>query len=313
MVKKIIIFIVIFFIISNFSSQDLIIDAKEQQSIQINKLSIINKKISGLYPKYGAGVPISAGIKELLNAKEGNCAQLSYLFARKVIKLGYDAQVIGLYSNLDGLNHLVVNVKINDKKYLFDPTNGVYYNNGLYEILGNPLLAQNKVGFPKDESNIFTTSSFFASANNIQIYENLNYGETNLLKDINMFDVITKDLFNAPNDLSGALDEDEETYTAGLTPLPNEFTVEFKAEVDFYRMYFRWYSDKDYATDFQVFVGESQEQMHELFHEMDYQINANNDFEYVSSNEVKAKYFKIKINKTNGQQRILLKDLGLYQ
>lgn len=269
------------------------------------------RKVSDLYSKIGPGLPLNAGIDRLLEADEGNCAQHAYLFARYVAQAGYEYNIFGLY-HFSGLNHILVDVKYKGHTFAFDPTNGIYYDSSVRQILTDPTLVKTKFGQPKKDSAIYTTSYFFIGINKVEINRNLNYAEPNLLLQQDNYEVESSDLFLPPNDLSGAIDDTTETYLAGIAPLPNGFTIKFDNQVDFYRIYLKWYSPQDYATDFTISYGPDEKHLKELTHVKSYKINDFSDYQFISPVNLKGKVIQFKFNKTAGQNRILLETIGLY-
>lgn len=272
------------------------------------KLHNIVLETSDMYSQIGPGANT---YQEMLTSSMGNCREQAYVFARKVLQEGYIPKVIGLFS-VDDANHLLVDVKVGDSWYLFDPANGVYYKHSVYEILKNPALSGDIVGTPKEISKFYTMQAFFKGVQKINVYNNLDYIE----KDIASLKMGTRviersEFYNYPYGVEASLDgETKSNYTAALeNSLPNYFEIDFGSVKEFYRVVIEWYSYNDYASDFEIFYEQSGTFV-SLVHEVNY-VEDDKIYQYVLKEPIKTQRVRVVVNNTNGQKRLLMRRFSL--
>ncbi len=91
------------------------------------------------------GDNISLNINDALASGIGHCGDYSFLLSYMLREKGYDASMVGIKSIYMLAPHAVVECNIEENKYVFDPTDGVYYENSIEELINDPKLSNNHI------------------------------------------------------------------------------------------------------------------------------------------------------------------------
>lgn len=243
---------------------------------------------------------------ELLSSKQANCSQQSYLFAKLAMEKGGIARRVGLWA-VGGANDVMVEIKRDERWRLFVPSTGVYYPFSLGEILSNPMLANDFVGTPLNGGELYVNKEFFSTIYRIDLYHNLNNVEYNYLQDALLKG---EGFLLAPNDVMALKSTAQNAYVAGREKQDQKITLKFDELVKLYRLWFEWYSTDNYPQKIVI----------ELFKEKEIEkIEVNtNDFKYGKYSDIplglqsNVKMVIMTFKDFAGQNRLLLKDLGVY-
>jgi hypothetical protein len=279
---------------------------------KLDELIKYNEKLSTLYKDTGPGMmggKYNLEFDELINYPNGSCSQQGYLLARKAKELGFKSQQIGLFAKT-GANDVMVNVSDGINQFLFVSSAGAYYKNSLWQIFENIELANEFFANKTEKENVlaarnlYLSPSFFETIDSIKIYHLNNY-ETNLLKLSRKSS--SKNLFEYPYNEKHLLDYQNKYYTAGKNNKENQ-SIEyiFDNSIIIYRFYFQWYSNNDYAKKIKIKINDKQTLKFE---------NSSNglETEIVLPESIKeVKKIEFIFSDFNGQNRLLLKQLGAY-
>ncbi|WP_263834077.1 hypothetical protein [Sulfurospirillum oryzae] len=282
-------------------------------SDKLEELIKYNDKLSTLYREVGAGMmggKYNVEFDKLIHYPHGSCSQQGYLLARKAKELGFKTEQLGLFSKTTGTNDVMVNVTDGDSQFLFVPSAGAYYKNSLWQILDNIKLADNfivhktKSDHVLNARSLYLSASFFKTLENIKIYHLNNY-ESNLLKYAK--EVSSKNLFTDPYNEKHLLDFQNKYYTAGEENKPYQ-SIQYvlKESFDIYRFYFQWYSPEDYAQKIKVILNDNETL------EFDNKIDGIETEIVLPAMKTKIQKIEFKFSDFHGQNRLLLKGLGVY-
>ncbi len=123
--------------------------------------------------RYGAPFPKISKYNELSDVGSGHCGTFAYMFCRELRHSGFRKFTIyDLKNEKSGLIHSAVDVEINGKVYLFDPTVGVCYRVGMKEILKDPQQAEryDRVGFSESDQFGYAGKSFYDGVKIVKTY-----------------------------------------------------------------------------------------------------------------------------------------------
>lgn len=277
------------------------------------ELQKLNREVNAYWKHVGKGYPLGqCNIKfdEFLQSREGSCSQQSYLLARQALQKGYSVRRIGLWAT-GGANDVMVEILVKDKWILFVPSAGVYYPFGLSALLEDPNKSGQYVGGrPSSES--YLNSMFFGNIYQADYYRNLNNAETSLFKGVKS--VHGKNLYASPNGASAAVDGVVETYAAGKEgEFPQDINITWEEPVSIYRIWFNWYSAQDYSADFQIeiFGVDGFETIFRSTNE-DPLFADGGQSEIGLAAAVRVRKMRIRFFGADGQNRLLLRDMGIY-
>ncbi|WP_458411721.1 hypothetical protein ACNQFZ_12730 [Schinkia sp. CFF1] len=285
---------------------------KDKEQTQLASLIKLNLEVHNSFD-YGQGLPGYPTLEETIQYGNGHCGLYATYFAEKASKIGFHPIVVDLTSAINNENklfHSVVELKIGEKDYTFDPTLGVYYKHNVTELFMSPLLAEKKVGKSiNDNVKVYGTPMFWGNITNVKVYHDLDYYQSDYLQ-TQKFEVSTKSsFFNSPNDLGASFDgKAYDNYTASKEgELPVVFTIKFKSPVDVNRIYFAWYDLENYPTDFTVY----DENGNPLIKKTNYKNNIGHFNEWLPESS-KTDSLTFSFTKFEGQQRLLLRKLSVY-
>lgn len=269
---------------------------------------------SNFWPEAGVGYPLhelNINYEHLLAYPNGSCEQESYLFYKEASQLGFHSQRVGLW-NKDGLNDVMVDVKIDNKWYLFVPSTGVYFHHSSLEIVQNPSKAKNYSGTPLNGGEVFLTPDFFAGIKKIDIYKNINDYEFNLLRQSKILKQVG--LMGGAHDFGAAYDLNVQNYIAGLEGHEKQGAETIWQEpIDIYRLYIKWYSSAHFSKFVRLVIYTDEQRL--VFNSVD-----NTDVFHSDVSGIHVLPGNIKgVNKIEwsfsgfkGQNRLLIKELGVY-
>lgn len=282
--------------------------AIDEERIQV--LQRLNIETANHWQKMGSGFQlknVNVHFDAFLQSAEGSCSQESYLFARQVLQKGLKARRLGLW-NSNGANDVMVEVGIDSQWFLFVPSTGVFYPFGFHQLMSDTSQADQYIGEPLHGGEIFLREAFFSGLRKIDVYHNLNNAEHSFVKTA---ELLSKNLSAAPNDAAAAADQNRRTYAAGrANAFPQTLEYRWAAPVSFYRLWLHWYSAKDYANDYQVLVDEGEGYL-ELAHIMGSRGRFADGTELgFPRRDIVG--LKIVVARTHGQNRLLLRDVGVY-
>ncbi len=292
--------IIIFFFLLSLKAYD-----KIQELIQYNEY------LATLYKEAGKGLPggkYNLEFKKLITYKNGSCSQQGYLLARRAKELGFNAQMLGLFAK-SGANDVMVNVRVNNKTLLFIPSSGAYYNASLWDILSKKIDVRSYHANPikkqivNDSRNLFLNKVFFYHLKQIKFYS-LNDYEVNLLNFAKS--TSSENLFKAPYNEIHLIDKTYQFYAAGLNNKKKySVTYFFDKPQTVYRFYFEWYSDRDFAKKIKVLINNKTK--------FSFANSHGTSSEYILHKSIKNVHtIKFIFSDFSGQQRLLLKKLGVY-
>lgn len=263
--------------------------------------------------KYGPGLPGPQNEKELLAYGEGHCGDYSYLLARELKKYGFNTRIVGIRSSYKNAAHSRVEVKINGKWNVLDPTFNIFFPNSIQELIDNPDLVDFMQGIPSTTS-AYNDKDFFRNAKYIEYV----YDIDGIDKNIATLGTITSETdFSILNyELSKMIDQNYITFSAANTyTLPQSFTIEFDGIQEFYRIKIAWYSNTIYGQDFSIeFLDPSDNQFKQLINEVNY-IDSDNDgvYEYILQDSIKTNKVRFNLLKAYGQSRTLIREFMIFE
>lgn len=276
----------------------------------VEQVKTINTQIHNLI-SYGVGLPGSESAQELLAYGEGHCGDYSYLMIRELRKQGYIARIVGVRSSYKNAAHSRVEVRINGKWYLFDPTNNVYFPNSTLELVDNPSLVRNMVGTPKVRT-AYNDIEFF---NNPQYIECI-YDTDSRDKNLVIGSTITSNTsFTSGYGLDKLADNSDITFAASQTySFPQSFTIDFSQPKDIYRIKIKWYLPEISGKSFLIEYLDENNQYQELIRENDY-VDKENDgvYEHVFRNDIHTSKIRFTLIESYGQSRILIREFKIFQ
>jgi len=290
-----------------------IINSYAKENYKLQNLIRYNQYLSTLYPNVGKGLlggRYNLEFQKLIMYPNGSCAQRGYLLARKAKELGFKkVQMLGLFAK-SGANDVMVNVFTNKERYLFVPSAGAYYKCSLWDILLNIKNAENFIAKKTNNKQVlssrilYLSKKFFSNLKQIKFYSLNNY-EYNLLKLAKK--ISSKGLFDEPYNEKHLLDFINKYYTAGKSQSNEQsITYIFEKPIKIYRIYFKWYSDKDYAKKIIIIINDNIKKILEVKF-------TNGENEFILKNPIKnIRKIKFIFKDFHGQKRLLLKQLGVY-
>lgn len=304
-VRKIILIVFAILILCGFSSY-------KEGDLAKNDLAVlekINTEVSKLFTVDGAGIPTTEGYEKVIASKEANCTQYAYVFARRAYTSGYEVKVLGITTTRN-TNHAVVNVKVGERWFLFDPTNGVYYKADAFDIFQNPDLVKKMVGVPTKKTKVYTNKSFFQQIGRITVAQNLDYAEQDLSSEAQIIE--ESKFYKTPNGVGASIHTStDKDYTAALPgSFPNYFVLKWDEPHDFYRVSIQWVDELNYASDFKIMALVGGEYV-TIAEESEYATDNINFVQLLKP--VTTDQIKFVVTKTNGQDRLLLRRFSLYE
>lgn len=284
------------------------IDAAEVDDMKVVKEinDRIHKSIS-----YGIGTGQSSSSKEVLEYGEGHCGDYAYLMVKELRKKGYEARMVGIASSYyDGM-HTRVEVKIDDKWYIFDPTFNIAFPNSTMEIIKKPDLIKLMEGIPSDESK-YNKEEFFKGVQLIEYTYDIDNRDNNLSKVAK----VKSDLeFEEGYEANKSLDQDSITFTAANSyVLPQSMKYTFEQEYKIYRIKIKWYSPEISGKSFKIEYMNEKGQYKTICNEKNY-VDPQGDgvYEYILSKPITTKEIRFTLEEAYEQSRILIREFMIFE
>jgi hypothetical protein len=285
----------------------------------IQKLNLLHKdnvEVAHYWKNYGEGyLPLknfNIHFDDFLKYPNANCYQQSYLFTRKAIEKGFLARRVGLW-NSSGANDLMVEVRVNNKWYLFVPSAGVYYRFSLGKLLEQPEKATIYQGIPKEISRMYLHEDFFANIYKVDMYQSVNDVELNYAA---IAKVASEDFYQIPYSVESSVDENIDSYAAGKDGLPSYIiNLSWQKSVSVYRLFIKWYSAKDYGSEYDVILMDKTNKILKKYHiaKKNESLYRYADYSQIPfSSLVNIDHIKIVVYKTNGQPRLLVREIKTF-
>lgn len=277
----------------------------------------INDKVHNLL-RYGEGILGSETARDLLAYGEGHCGDYSYLLYRELLKKEYFSRTVDITSTYHGSIHSLVEVRIGDKWYTFDPTYNLYYPNNVQELVENPELVDEKVCKVKVNS-YYTHKEFFANPTNINYIYNYDFRDNNVASLNTGVKVESKTEFIEPfYGIEIALNDNSpfEGYAAGLNyVLPQHFTLDFGSTKEIYRGKIIWFNEEELPKKFRIEYYDEYSKEYELLLREDKYNNSkrNNIYEFVLSKPIETQKVRFVLEDTYSQKRILIRKIMLFK
>lgn len=282
---------------------------------ELNKVAEINNKVhySLIYGLGTMGLPA----KELLESGVGHCGDYVYLMMRELMGKGYKFRAVGLSSSYMYAAHANIEVCILGKWYTFDPTNNIYYKYSTEELITNPDLTHKRIG-KYDSSNAYLQKEFYKNTYNLYYeYNTADLRDKNLALLSEGVIIKDSDKFVQPeHGLEIALAPMSYGYAAAESYiLPQSFTLDFISIKEIYRGVIVWYDEQNYGKHFKLeYLDSDTNEYKSLVEEKNY-VNNTGSYEYrfVLKKPIITTKIKFTLFDAHGQQRILLRNLMLFE
>ncbi|MGE0625214.1 MAG: discoidin domain-containing protein [Pseudomonadales bacterium] len=272
------------------------------------KIQQVTTSVHRQWSAIGPGVPLGKAnleMAQILSAADANCSQQSYLTSRLLLLENLPAVRIGLWAH-DGSNDLMVQTRVGERDILIVPSDGIAFEDHWSELLRNPEKASSPwfTDNPSATPN-YAKPSFFSKVERIDIYPTLDNAEFNHTLTAT---IEGQNLFEGEHGPSAARGGG---YLAGLSgKFPQTIELKWSDPTDLYRVSIRWYSDDDYASRYKVMalIGEEWK----LIKEVSGSEHRKADVSTFAFQPVRARRIKFEFTETSGQDRILVRSLGVY-
>jgi len=248
---------------------------------------------------YGKGKKGLCFDDEIVNHKNGHCGDYAKLLLRKLIKKGFDAEIVSIRTQ-NGLAHAMVEVNVENKKILLDATTNIVYRNSVLELMINPLLAKRSIG-----------KSMFPMYSNVYFWEGvktISFIPVIKCKTIKIFSIKSKTKFYKDHKLSIVINGTTNTYAAGYKDIPTKISIDFEKTSYLSSLLIVPYNYKNYPSSLQI------------------SCPLNNKIIYKNENitlkrgvipinfddKIKCKHLDITFFSFKGQNRFLLRNIYLY-
>ena len=112
-------------------------------------------------------------INDIIEHGYGHCGVYATILAYGLRELGYKCSIVGLQSFSDYAAHSVVEVEIDDRSIVLDPTNALVYDNSVEELCMDPALCRKAVCQDSWENvfDSYANDSFWAGIYKIERFE----------------------------------------------------------------------------------------------------------------------------------------------
>lgn len=273
----------------------------------------VNEKMHKSF-EYGQGLPGYPTLEETMEFGNGHCGLYTTYFTEEIKKAGYKAVIWDIKSGLDAnpdnlLIHSIVEVNINDKIYTFDPTLGIYYKKSLSQLTNSN--SDQYIGkIDNNKLTIYSTPYFWSNISSTINHNNLNYYQDNKLQNGEFSINSNSTFFTRPNDFNSCIDDFIiDNYCA--TEVQNNnviLNINFMASTPLQRFYFIWYDDKNYPRTIKIFDNQNNTMILNI---TNYRNTTGTLNQWLNS-EIKTNSIKIVFDDFAGQNRLLLRKIGVY-
>ena len=274
---------------------------KDQLDYAIKCNSLVNQSM--LYGDSGThylGDALTNGI--------GMCGNFSVYLFRELRRSGIDANVVTLNSYYVDAVHTIVETKIGAKKYVFDPTLGIYYPYSIEELIERPEFVQ-KTLTAADIDSPYASPEFYRN-----VYRRLDE-DTVIDKNLmlyNEYDIISDVPVIEGYGVDKALDGNRNTYLSQNEVNEScDFSIMFKNPITFYRLAITWPLLECSGGSFKIEYINDKGEWAELVNEVDQ--DETPYYEKFFYKDITTKQLRFHFDEMNGQMRAIISEIEIYE